>query len=243
MLNNLLKLSKLNFPNIIKIKRYKRGINSISKEKGNTTNIYCVNIKLSSQFKIDFEIYSEENPINLYFKSKLNIRELSTLHSYFNSFKNIDDIYEAINDLINKGKYDIVLDDNESKKVILILFLNNEQIKIDLKKENIAIERNDLELNEFIKEFYQEFWNLKLILNYQFEQKNEEMRKMNEQSKAIQNKLEEIQKENFKLKTKIKNLKKKIGEIKTSNNIERKTSKNYPKKEVLVNQAKENIYK
>ena len=220
---------------------YKRRLNAIFKEATNTNNIYCVNLKLTSQFKIIFEIYSEENPINLYFKTKLDIKELNTLHSYFNSFKNINDIYEAINDIMRNGNYGIIFNDSQNKKIVLILFINKEQIKIDLNRENISIEQNDLELNEFINDFYQEFLNLKLILNYQFNQKNDEIKKINEENKDIKNKLDKIIKENDKLKTKITNLKKKIGEIKVNNGIERKTSKNYPKKEELINNTKKVI--
>ena len=237
MLNGLLKNSKLNIPNILKMNKYKRRINTIFKEAENTNNIYCVNIKLSSQFNIIFEIYSEANPKNLYFKSKLNINDLKSLHTFFYSFKDINEIFEAINDIINKGKYDISFDSSQNKKIILILFVGNEQIKIDINKENISIEGNDLDMNEFIYDFYRDYLNLKLIFNYQFNQKNEEIRQIKEENKEIKNKLKEIQKEDDKLKTKIKNLKKKISDI--NNNIERKASKNYPKKEVF-NKAKVN---
>ena len=62
------------YPNLIKINRYQKKVNAIFKENSQVNNNYNLNLKLSSQMKIILEIYSEENPTNLYFKSILLLK-------------------------------------------------------------------------------------------------------------------------------------------------------------------------
>ena len=199
---------KYNFPNYIKINKYNTKVNALFREQAVINNNYLLNIKLSSQMKIILEIYSEENPTRLYFKSILTPNELKSMNSFFEYFISINDIYETINDIINKGKYEIKFEDSSNSNIYLFLYINNEQIKILLKKEKISFEQNDLELNEFINEFYHEFLNLKAVLNAQIIEKNEEIKNLKEENKLIKMKLEEIQKENNYLKDKISQNKK-----------------------------------
>ena len=196
-------MRKYNFPNFIKINRYNKKVNAIFKETASINNNYILNIKLSSQMKIIIEIYSEENPTNLYFKSILTINELKNMHSIFKYYISINDIYESINDIISKGKYEIKFENYSNENIYLFLYINNEQIKIKLKKEKISFEQNDLELNDFINQFYHEFLNLKAVLNAQIKEKNEEIKSLKEENKIIKMKLEKIEKENIDLKDKV----------------------------------------
>ena len=62
-------------------------------------------------------------------------------------------------------KYDIKFDnDINISNAFLILLNEKEEIKIKLKKEKISLENNDIEMNEFIGNFYHEFLNLKKIV-------------------------------------------------------------------------------
>lgn len=146
------------YPNLIKINRYQKKVNDIFKENSHVNNNYNLNLKLSLQMKIILEIYSEENPTNLYFKSILTMNELYDLYSDFKTYNNINDIYEFMNDIINKGNYEIKFD---GESAYLILLFNNTKINIILNKEKISFEPSDSELNEFINQFYNDFLDLK----------------------------------------------------------------------------------
>ena len=138
------------YPNLIKINRYQKKVNAIFKENSRVNNNYNLNLKLSLQMKIILEIYSEENPTNLYFKSILTMNELYDLYSDFKTYNNINDIYEFMNNIINKGNYEIKFD---GESAYLILLFNNTKINIILNKEKISFEPSDSELNEFINQF------------------------------------------------------------------------------------------
>ena len=130
------------YPNLIKINRYQKKVNAIFKENSRVNNNYNLNLKLSSQMKIILEIYSEENPTNLYFKSILTMNELYDLYSDFKTYNNVNDIYEFMNDIINKGNYEIKFD---GESAYLILLFNNTKINIILNKEKRSFEPSDSE--------------------------------------------------------------------------------------------------
>ena len=232
--------NKLILPNIIKMNKYKKVLNNISQEKENINDNYHLNMKLSSKNQLIIEIYSEENPTNKHFKSTLTLEELINSYSYFKTYNNINEAYEAINNIIKKDNWYMRFDDNQNSKINLILQVDNDQIKISLNQEKIHFNQNDFELNEFINQLYNEILNLKEKYNILITEKNEEINKINEEKKVLKNKLKEIKEENAIMNNKINNLKKEINEIKQANNIGRKSSKNYPKKEELINQSNTN---
>ena len=202
------------YPNLIKINRYQKKVNAIFKENSQVNNNYNLNLKLSSQMKIILEIYSEENPTNLYFKSILTMNELYDLYSDFKTYNNINDIYEFMNDIINKGNYEIKFD---GESAYLILLFNNTKINIILNKEKISFEPSDSELNEFINQFYKDFWNLKQnILNNKINDNNKEILELKKENQIFKDKIEEIQKENVILKNKINDLNKNLFKLKQS---------------------------
>ena len=231
--------SQFKLPNLLKINRYAKKVKTIFKENPNLNSSFCLNIKLSSQMKIILEIYSEENPTNLFYKSKLSLNEFHNLHSFFDKYNDINDIYEVINVIINKGLYDIKFESNSNLNVYLILYINNMQIKIHLNKEKIFFQQNDLELNEFINEFYNEFLNLKETFESQINQKNEEIKKIKEENKEIQFKLEEMKNDNNKLSNKLKEIKENItekSEKSSKDNSSKKNTNFEPKKEEIISQ-------
>ena len=223
---------KFNFPNLLKINRYEKKVTIISEKKEN----YLLNIKLLTKMKLIFEVYSEENPMNLYFKSTLTLNELNNLHSYFTSYNNINDIYKLINDIVNKGNYEIKFEDNSKTKITLILDINNENIIINLNKEKITFEPNIKELNEFINEFYEEFINLKENFNIQINQKDEEIKKLKEENKEMKIKLEELKKDNMKLNYRIKEIKNNQSDKNKKDNINKKNNENT----VIINNWNDN---
>ena len=154
--------SRNNIPKLIKLSKYQKNLNIIFREKSSMNNNFNINIKISSQQKLIIEIYSEENPTQLYFKAHLTLNDLNNIHPSLKSYTNINDIYELINNMMNKDKYDIKFDnDINISNAFLILLNEQEEIKIKLKKEKISLENNDIELNEFIGNFYHEFLNEK----------------------------------------------------------------------------------
>jgi predicted RNase H-like nuclease (RuvC/YqgF family) len=184
--------------------------------------------------KIILEIYSEENPTNLYFKSILTMNELHDLYSDFKTYNNINDIYEFMNNIINKGNYEIKFD---GESAYLILLFNNTKINIILNKEKISFEPSDSELNEFINQFYKDFLDLKQnILNNKINDNNKEILELKKENQIFKDKIEEIQKENVILKNKINDLNKNLFKLKQSVTPKKK-SKNYLKKEDIFNQA------
>ena len=202
------------YPNLIKINRYQKKVNAIFKENSRVNNNYNLNLKLSLQMKIILEIYSEENPTNLYFKSILTMNELYDLYSDFKTYNNINDIYEFMNDIINKGNYEIKFD---GESAYLILLFNNTKINIILNKEKISFEPSDSELNEFINQFYKDFLNLKQnILNNKINDNNKEILELKKENQIFKDKIEEIQKENVILKNKINDLNKNLFKLKQS---------------------------
>ena len=210
------------------------------REKASMNNNFIINLKLSSQQKLIIELYSEENPTNLYFRAHLTLNDLNRMYPCFQSYTNINDIYELMNNMMNKDKYDIKFENNINISNVLLILLNDkEEIKIKLNKEKITFENNNLELNEFIGNFYHEFINFKkMILNPKFKfnnNNNDEIKKLKEENKQIKNKIKELSDKNNKLKIKLNKLQKILLEMKQSNNAPIKISKNYPKKEDLIN--------
>ena len=174
--------SRNNIPKLIKLSKYQKNLNIIFREKSSMNNNFNINIKISSQQKLIIEIYSEENPTQLYFKAHLTLNDLNNIHPSLKSYTNINDIYELINNMMNKDKYDIKFDNNINiSNAFLILLNEQEEIKIELNKEKISLENNDIEMNEFISNFYHEFLNLKkMVLNPKYKynnQSNEEIKK------------------------------------------------------------------
>ena len=211
------------YPNLIKINRYQKKVNAIFKENSRVNNNYDLNLKLSSQMKIILEIYSEENPTNLYFKSILTMNELYDLYSDFKTYNNINDIYEFMNDIINKGNYGIKFD---GESAYLILLFNNTKINIILNKEKISFEPSDSELNEFINQFYKDFLDLKQnLLNNKINDNNKEILELKKENQIFKDKIEEIQKENVILKNKINDLNKNLFKLKQSITPKKKIQK------------------
>ena len=202
------------YPNLIKINCYQKKVNAIFKENSRVNNNYNLNLKLSLQMKMILEIYSEENPANLYFKSILTMNELYDLYSDFKLYNNINDIYEFMNNIINKGNYEIKFD---GESAYLILLFNNTKINIILNKEKISFEPSDSELNEFINQFYKDFLDLKQnILNNKINDNNKEILELKKENQIFKDKIEEIQKENVILKNKINDLNKNLFKLKQS---------------------------
>ena len=142
------------------------------------------------------------------------MNELYDLYSDFKTYNNINDIYEFMNDIINKGNYEIKFD---GESAYLILLFNNTKINIILNKEKISFEPSDSELNEFINQFYKDFWNLKQnILNNKINDNNKEILELKKENQIFKDKIEEIQKENVILKNKINDLNKNLFKLKQS---------------------------
>ena len=106
-------------------------------------------------------------------------------HSYFKTYNNINEAYEAINNIIKKDNWFMRFDDNQNSKINLILQFDNDQIKITLNQEKILFNQNDIELNEFINKLYNEILNLKEKYNILIIEKNEEINKIKEEKNYL----------------------------------------------------------
>ena len=154
--------SSNNYPNLIKFDRYyKRVENVITKEKATIDNVYVFNIKLLPKNEIMFEVYSEEKPTLFYYKLNVTIDELKNAVPLFHSKNSINEIYDEINKIINKNNYELKFEDPSYKKIVIFLFINNEQVKISLPKEKIEFETNYNELKELYKQSLLEIEELK----------------------------------------------------------------------------------
>ena len=154
--------SSNNYPNLIKFDRYyKRVENIITREKAAIDNVYVFNIKLLPKNEIMFEVYSEEKPTLFYYKLNVTIDELKNAVPLFHSKNSINEIYDEINKIINKNNYELKFEDPSYKKIVIFLFINNEQVKISLPKEKIEFETNYNELKELYKQSLLEIEELK----------------------------------------------------------------------------------
>ena len=172
-----------NYPNLIKFDRYyKRVENIITREKAAIDNVYVFNIKLLPKNEIMFEVYSEEKPTLFYYKLNVTIDELKNAVPLFHSKNSINEIYDVINNIIDKNNYELKFEDPSYKKMVVFLFINNEQVKISLPKEKIEFETNYNELRELYKQSLIENDNLINYIN-QKEHEIEELKKENQENK------------------------------------------------------------
>ena len=175
--------SSTNYPNLIKFDRYyKRVENVITREKAANDNVYVFNIKLLPNNEIMFEVYSEEKPTLFYYKLNVTIDELKNAVPLFQSKNNINEIYDEINKIVDKNNYELKFEDSSYKKMVIFLFINNEQVKISLPKEKIEFEPNYNELRELYKQCLLENENLINYIN-QKEQEIEVLKKENQENK------------------------------------------------------------
>ena len=224
------------WPYLIKLNQF----NKISKDKR-----HFISLGLTSMSKILFEYYANEAPNHSLYKSSLNIMELYDLDDYFKNMKNIDEIYIKISEVLNKGEFNI--ETLNSDTIILILFCDKKELKINLNKQKFSfINENSCELNEFISQLYTDVLTLKNALNSSSKNKNDEdkeiIRQLKEENKNTMKRLEKIEKEYFKQKNEINSLKNVINKLNnTKNNKNQANSKNYPAKSDLINNYNNNI--
>ena len=175
--------SSNNYPNLIKFDRYYKIVENLkTREKATNDNVYVFNIKLLPKNEIMFEVYSEEKPTLFYYKLKVTIDELKNAVPLFKSKNSINEIYDAINNIIDKNNYELKFEDPSYKKMVIFLFINNEQVKISLPKEKIEFESNYNELSELYKLCLLENQNLINYIN-QKEHEIEELKKENQENK------------------------------------------------------------
>ena len=183
--------SSNNYQNLIKFDRYyKRVENLITREKATIDNVYVFNIKLLLNNEIMFEVYSEEKPTLFYYKSKVTIGELKNSVPLFQSKNNINEIYDEINNIINKNNYELKFEDPSYKNIVIFLLINNEQVKISLPKEKIEFESNYNELKEQYKQCLLENENL---INY-INQKEHEIEELKKENQEIKKKMQALEK-------------------------------------------------
>ena len=175
--------SSNNYPNLIKFDRYYKIVENLkTREKATNDNVYVFNIKLLPKNEIMLEVYSEEKPTLFYYKLKVTIDELKNAVPLFESKNSINEIYDVINNIIDKNNYELKFEDSSYKKMVIFLFINNEQVKISLPKEKIEFEPNYNELRELYKQCLLENENLINYIN-QKEHEIEELKKENQENK------------------------------------------------------------
>ena len=183
--------------------------------------------------KIIIELYSEENPFSFYYKTSLSKEQLNNLHQNFNSYTDITDIYEDINDIISEDDYDIKIEEGTNNKVFLILKVNYDNIYIKLSKD-----KNNIELPEFIKGFYQEFVKFKNDTNFVYNKEYDDINELKEENIDIKIKTNEVNKEKYFLKKKLINITNNI--IRLNNDIDNKNSLNINRNNNNLNESNKN---
>ena len=154
--------SSNNYPNLIKFDRYYKIVENLkTREKATNDNVYVFNIKLLPKNEIMLEVYSEEKPTLFYYKLKVTIDELKNAVPLFKSKNSINEIYDEINSIIDKNNYELKFEDSSYKKMVIFLFINNEQVKISKNKKKIEFETNYNELKELYKQSLLEIEELK----------------------------------------------------------------------------------
>ena len=186
------------YPNIKKFDRYYKRVEAVFKENAEVNDVYIFNIKVSSQDNLIFEVYSEEKPTSLYYKLNLSVEQLQKLSSLFESKTNINEIYDLINYIISQNSYEIKFENSSNEKIVIILYADNEQVKIILPKEKIIFEPNYYELYEHYKKCLIENENLVNYINNK-ENEFEELKQENEENKK---KIQKLEKQIIKLNKK-----------------------------------------
>ena len=224
------KNAKIYWPYLIKLNQFTKVIN-------NTNNF--IRLGLTSENNLTIEYFKEEEPNNSFHKTSLNISEIHNLNDIFKSKKVIEEIYNYIYAILDKQNYEIKFSDD---KIILVLLYDKNEINISLKKEKISfLNEYNYELNEFINKLYNEVLTLKKSLNSVtniIKNNNEGSDRMSilmKENIDIMKKLTEIENENKNKQNEINSLKKTIAEIKNKNNNSKTTSKNYLKKQDIIN--------
>ena len=234
---NINKAESNYWPYLIKLNQF----NKIIKDK----NIF-IRLGLSSSSQVLFQYYTKEDPKTSLYKLSLNIKELYDLDDYFKSMKTIDEVYTNIFEVLNKGGFNIEFSNSNSDSIALVLLCDKKEIKINLNKQNISfLNEYDCELNEFINQLYKEVMTLKSSLNSSSNNKSDEdketIRQLKEENKYTKKRLEKIEKEYFNQKNEINSLKKAINSLKNNKNKGTTNSKNYPRKQDLINNNNNNI--
>ena len=91
--------------------------------------------------------------LKIFFLFLLNNKILIyNLNDIFKSWKNIEEIYTNIYEILNKNNYNIIYpDDSNDSKIFLVLLYEKNEISITLNKEKITfLNEYNCELNEFI---------------------------------------------------------------------------------------------
>ena len=186
------------YPNIKKFDRYYKRVAALFKDNAEINDVYIFNIKAASQNNLIFEVYSEEKPTSLYYKLNLSIDQLKKLSGLFQSKTNINEIYDLINYIISQNSYEIKFENSSNKAIVIILYVDKEQIKIILPKEKIIFESNYYELYELYKGCLIENEKLVNYINNK-EIEFEKLRKENEENKK---KIQELEKQIIKINKK-----------------------------------------
>ena len=226
-LSNANKNQNIYWPYLIKLNQFNKNINN----KNN-----CIRIGLTSKKNLNIEFYYEEDPNNSFHKNSLNISEIQNINDIFKSKKNMDEIYNFIFEILFIGEFDIKNSNKSKDEILLLLFYNKNEINITLKKEKISfVNEYNYELNGFINKLYDEVLLLRKSLNNKSVEHDEKMKVIMKENIDIIKKLAKIENENINQQNEINSLKKTITEIKNKNNVPKTSSKNYLRKQDIIN--------
>ena len=155
--SNDLKINEnIYFPYLIKLNQFTKIINNKK---------YYIRLGLTSKNNISFEYYDKEDLINSYYILSLNAEEIYKLNDNFKSKKNLDELYNYISDILNKGNFDIKFSNQLNNQCLLVLLDNKDEISITLNKGKISfLNEYNNELNDFINNLCNEVLSLKKLL-------------------------------------------------------------------------------
>ena len=169
------------YTNLLKYDRYYKIVDAKFKQTAVVIDKYVFNIKLSAKNELIYEIYAEENPTNLFYKLKLTFEQLKNMHPIFKSKKDISEIYDIINSVVNQNGYEIKYENFSNANIIMTLFIDKKGVKFTLPKEKVTFEPNYYELAQLYNECLMENENLVNYIN----QKEKEIEELKKQIKKV----------------------------------------------------------
>jgi hypothetical protein len=127
------------FPYFIKLNQFSKMIN-------NQKN--AIRLGLSSNNNLIIEYYIENDPNNTFHKIALNIKDAYNLNKIFEPKKSIEEVYNDIYDILQKGDFDIKYHNESNNTINIILFKDKENINIILNRIKISlVNEYNFELN------------------------------------------------------------------------------------------------
>ena len=195
-------------------------------------NIFKLELAKSENNKnIILKAYDDKERKLKYFISYLSMKAFNNLSTFFQFYKNINEIYELLEDTLNNKKYSCFV-----KEKFLILILNfmmpgGKVIDVDFKLNEEKIKKEELinQLYDTVNQLTEENKLMKIEINNLKEDINNKNQKMNDLENKLddfENELKNLKDENSQIKDKLKYIEEKVNKKSHKKEKEKDKSKN-----------------